>query len=91
MYLHLGNNISVPTEDIIGIFDLDNASTARDTREYLRAAEEEGMVVSVGDDLPKSLVVCSPAGSWQRVYISPLAPATLLGRLEALQSLFPLY
>ena len=25
MYLHLGNGISVPTDDIIGIFDLDNA------------------------------------------------------------------
>ena len=91
MYLHLGNNVSVPTDDIIGIFDRDNASTARDTRAYLRAAEEEGMVVSAGGDLPKSLVVCSPAGSWQRVYISPLAPATLLGRLEGLSAMFPTY
>ena len=88
MYLHLGSNISVPTDDIIGIFDLDNASTARDTKKFLRAAEEDGMVVSVGSDLPKSLVVCCPQGSWQRVYITPLAPSTLLGRLEALQSLF---
>lgn len=82
MYLHLGNNISVPLDDIIGIFDLDNASTARDTRRYLRAAEEEGMVITVGEELPKSLVVCCPRGSWQRVYISPLASATLQGRLE---------
>ena len=85
MYLHISNNISVSTEDIIGIFDLDNASTAKATREYLRAAEEEGMVVSVGSDLPKSLVVCCPRGSWQRVYITPLAPATLLGRLESIR------
>lgn len=82
MYLHLGNNISVPTDDIIGIFDLDNASTARDTRAFLRAAEEEGMVAAVSGDLPKSLVVCCPRGSWQRVYVSPLAPSTLLGRLS---------
>ena len=82
MYLHLGNNLSVPVEDIIGIFDLDNASTGRDTRAFLRGAEEEGMVRAAGEDLPKSLVVCCPRGSWQRVYISPLAPATLLGRLE---------
>ena len=80
MYLHLGNGISVPTDDIIGIFDLDNASAARSTRSFLRAAEEEGMVV----DLPKSLVVCCPRGSWQRVYLSSLASATLLGRWEAL-------
>ena len=88
MYLHLGNNVSVPTDDIIGIFDLDNASSSRETRKFLRAAEEEGMVITVGSDLPKSLVVCCPRGSWQRVYITPLAPATLLGRLEALLSLY---
>lgn len=83
MYLHLGSNVSVPLDDIIGIFDLDNASTSRITRSFLRAAEEEGMVINVGDDLPKSLVVCCPRGSWQRVYISPLAAATLHGRLES--------
>ena len=81
--LHLGNNVSVPAEDIIGIFDLDNASTARATRDFLRGAQEEGMVGPVGSELPKSFAVCCPRGSWQRVYLSPLAPATLLGRLEA--------
>ncbi len=84
MYLHLGNGISVPTDDIIGIFDLDNASSARSTRDFLRTAEEEGMIVDAGPDLPKSLVVCCPRGSWQRIYLSSLAPATLLGRLESL-------
>ena len=85
MYLHLGNNVSVPMEDIIGIFDLDNASTSRITRQFLRSAEEDGMVITVGHDLPKSLVVCCPEGSWQRVYISPLASSTLVGRLDAVQ------
>lgn len=85
MYLHLGSNVSVPTEDIVGIFDLDNSSTSRITREYLRCAEEEGMVITVGSDLPKSLVVCCPRGSWQRVYISPLASSTLARRLESVQ------
>lgn len=84
MYLHLGNNISVPTDDVIGIFDLDNATTSRATRDFLSAAEEEGMILEVGRDLPKSMVVCCPRGSWQRVYLSPLASATLLGRLEGL-------
>ena len=85
MYLHLGSNVSVPVEDIIAVFDMDNATTAKSTREYLKAAEDEGMVAAVGGDLPKSLVVCCPRGSWQRVYISPLAPATLLGRLESIR------
>lgn len=85
MYLHLGSNVSVPLDDIIGIFDLDNASTSRTTRAFLRAAEEEGMVITVGEDLPKSLVVCCPRGSWQRVYISPLAASTLHGRLGSVR------
>ena len=85
MYLHLGNNISVPTDDVVGIFDLDNASTQRDTRAFLRAAQEEGMVIAVGTELPKALVVCCPRGSWQRVYLSPMAPATLVGRWKALE------
>lgn len=83
MYLHIGSNISVRTSEITGIFDLDNATTSKITREYLKSAEDEGMVITVSEELPKSLIVCCPQGSWQRVYISPLAPATLLGRLEA--------
>ena len=83
MYLHLGNGVSVPGADIIGIFDLDNASTTPRTREFLRTAEEEGMVIPGGEDLPKSMVVCCPKGSWQRVYLSPLAPQTLAGRIDS--------
>jgi len=82
MYLHLGNNISVATEDIIGIFDLDNTTTSRNTREFLSTAEKEGMVIPIGTDLPKSMILTCPKGSWQRIYISPLAPSTLLGRLQ---------
>ena len=79
MYLHLGSSVSVPTEDIIGIFDLDNASVSRHTRDIMP------QVLTAGEELPKSLVVCCPRGSWQRVYLSPMAPATLLGRLESLR------
>ena len=83
MYLHLGSNVTVPSDDIVGIFDLDNCSSSRITLQFLRAAEEEGMVFSVGEELPKSVVVCCPEGSWQRVYLSPLNVATLVRRIES--------
>ena len=82
MYLHLGSGVTIPAADIVGIFDLDNASTSPITRSFLRSAEAEGMVISVGEDLPKSIVLCCPAGSWQRIYLSPLNSATLQGRME---------
>ena len=86
MILHLGYNVSVPIADIIGIFDIDNASTAKATKKFLKSAEDDGMIIAAGMELPKSIVLCCPAGSWQRVYLSPLAPATLLGRIESIRS-----
>ncbi len=43
--------------EILGIFDLDNASWAYKTREFLEQAEQEGRVISVCDDLPRSFVL----------------------------------
>ena len=82
MYLHLGGAVSVPTAEVVGIFDLDNTSTSRITRDFLHTAEAEGMVGGVGGDLPKSVVLCCPQGSWQRVYLSPVNSVTLLHRWE---------
>ena len=67
MYLHLGQSVVVPHKNILGIFDLDNSSWAFKTREFLERAEQEGRVVSVCDDLPRSFVLvgeiqfCIPA------------------------------
>ena len=83
MYLHLGSNVTVPSDDIVGIFDLDNCSSSRTTLQFLKTAEEEGMVLPVGEELPKSVVVCCPEGSWQRIYLSPLNVATLVRRIES--------
>ena len=58
MYLHLGQSVVVPQRDVIGIFDLDNASSSRLTRAFLERAEREGGVVDVSVDLPRSFVVC---------------------------------
>ncbi len=82
MYLHIGNSAVVPEVDIVAVFDLDNASTAKATKDFLRKAEEEGMIIPTGDDLPKSMVVCCPVGSWQRVYLSPLNVGAIQGRIK---------
>ena len=50
MYLHLGQSVVVPFRDIIGIFDLDTATSSRLTREFLQRAEREGELVDVTMD-----------------------------------------
>lgn len=80
-YLHIGADVSVRTEEIVGIFDLDNASSSHITRAFLRQQESSGAVVNVAEDLPKSFVVCrEKTGS--KTYLSQLNSATLLKRAE---------
>lgn len=82
MYLHLGKDEIVPIRSIIGIFDLDQVSYGKRGREYLRLAEEEGVVIDVGEDIPKSFVVCDHPYHRQIVYLSQLSSATLQKRAE---------
>lgn len=83
MYLHLGRNVEVSKESIIGIFDLDNASTSHITREYLYKSEDDGFVTNISDDLPKSFVICMDMDNEkERLYLSQLASSTLLKRFN---------
>lgn len=82
MYLHLGADSVVRCRDIIGIFDLDNTTVSKITRETLGKAEKNGEVVTVGYDIPKSFVVCAKKRGENKVYISPVTPATLTRRIK---------
>ena len=68
---------------IIGIFDLDKCSYGRRTREYLAAAEKEGVVLDVSGEIPKSFVVCDHPYHRQIVYLSQLNSSTLKNRAES--------
>ena len=80
MYLSIGNDMAVRDTSIIGIFDMDNTSTSKRTREFLSKSEREGEVVPC-DDLPKSFVVTAEYGL-NRVYLTSLTSATLEKRMK---------
>ena len=82
MYLHLGQSVVIPDRDILGIFDLDNASWAYKTREYLERAEQEGRAIWLTDDLPRSFILVDSRWGEPVVYISPLSSANLAGQME---------
>lgn len=81
-YLHIGQNVMLEERRIIGIFDLDITSQSKLTRNFLKKAEEDGVVVSECEDIPKSFVVCDHPYHRQIVYISQLNSQTLRGRSE---------
>ncbi|MBQ8620981.1 MAG: DUF370 domain-containing protein [Oscillospiraceae bacterium] len=80
MYLSIGNDMAVRSTSIIGIFDMDNTTTSKRTREFLNAAERDGEVIPC-DDLPKSFIVSAEYGL-HRVNLTSLSSQTLEKRLK---------
>ena len=80
MYLSIGNDMAVRDRSIIGIFDMDNTSTSKRTRDFLSKAEKEGQVIPC-DDLPKSFILTAEYGL-NRVHLTALSSSTLEKRLK---------
>ena len=80
MYLSIGNDMAVRMSSVIGIFDLDNTTVSKRGREFLSAAEKEGLVVPC-DDLPKAYILTAEYGL-NKVYLTSLSSATLEKRLK---------
>ena len=79
MFLHLGENVVVPSNDIIGIFDLETTTYSSDTSSFLRMAEEDGFVERISKDKPKSFVIAE-VNKMSKVYLSPISSSTLTKR-----------
>ena len=59
MYIYLGNDAVTDSGDIVGVFDLDNASWSIHTRRFLSAAEKNGRLTLAAEDIPRSFVVAA--------------------------------
>ncbi len=87
MYIHLGQETVVKTDEIIGIFDIDTTTVSKHTRNFLTKAEKEKKVINVSYELPKSFVLCNQKNGENKVYISQISTSTLLKRVGFLENL----
>ena len=62
MYVSIGGGFAVRDEDIVAVFDMDNATYSRITRDALSAAEKRGEVINAAEDLPRSFIICGDGG-----------------------------
>ncbi len=77
--INIGGVYILPKDEILGVFDLDTASTGTDTKRFLSAAEKSGRAYVAGNDLPKAFVLCAK-GRKELVYITTLSSLTLESR-----------
>jgi hydrogenase maturation factor HypF (carbamoyltransferase family) len=74
MYLHIGNNKVVRDTDIVGIFDLDSSTVSVNTRSFLKNAQNEKRVITLGYELPKSFIILKN----NEVYLSPFNTSSII-------------
>ena len=82
MFLHLGNDYMVNTKDVIGIFDIENTSVSKITKDFLNESSKNRRVVNCTYEMPKSFIVCLDKDFTETVYISQMSCATLLKRFK---------
>ncbi len=82
MYLELGQETIITDKNILGIFDLDNTTVSKATREYINTASKNGECITVSfEELPKSFIV-TDNGNKREIYISPLNTSTIFKRIK---------
>lgn len=81
MYLLIGQEKAIKTEEILGIFDLDNTTVSKASRHYINYAEKAGICETLSFDLPKTFIVTVKNGQ-RKIFISPYATGTLYKRLK---------
>lgn len=81
MYILISQEKAITTDGILGIFDLDNTTVSKASREYINYAEKSKECETVSYDLPKSFVVKVKDGQ-RKVYISPFLTSTIFKRLK---------
>jgi hypothetical protein len=80
MYLNLGSDMAVRDETLIGIFDLDTVSFSKHTKAFLARCERDGAVVTVAEDIPRSVVLTAEYGM-EKLYLTAPTSRALAGRL----------
>ena len=82
MYLHAGNNKLIRVKDIIGIFDMDNATVEADTRNFLKRVQTDGALEISKNEIPKSFILYEKNENKTAVCISQLSTVSLASRIK---------
>lgn len=86
MFLHLGGDVVVPMENVIGIIDVDTIEKSKENKEFFKRAEEKGLVNRIAKENPKSYVITEWVDKKSKgkkkvikkmIYYSPISSVTL--------------
>ncbi len=77
MYIHIGGDVTLPSDKIIGIFDIEKTSVNKEVNDYLKKLQKQGRIYYVSYEMPKSFVVTD-----NMVYITNVSAFTIKKRFK---------
>ena len=89
MFLHIGGDVVIPMKNVIAILDIESSTISKDTRDFLKTAEEEGFVTAITDDLPRSFII-TEVEKKSRIYLSQIKSVTLQKRSGSMNVMYTL-
>jgi hypothetical protein len=79
MYFYLGGGTVTEKKNVIGVFDIENATLSKHTKSFLFEEEKNGRIINVSLEMPKSFVVCADE-NMEKVFISHVSTGVLRER-----------
>lgn len=80
MYINIGGDKFIFCNEIIGVFDLENTTTSRITRDFLKKSEKNNKSENAVTDIPHSFVVTD-----EKVYIAQSSSQTINKRIDKIK------
>ncbi|MCD8510933.1 MAG: DUF370 domain-containing protein [Bacillus sp. (in: Bacteria)] len=77
MFIHLGGDMVIRSNRIIGILDYQSKGLSEDNEKFLSTNSEGKKVVYISEDNPKSIIITE-----HEIYLSPISSHTLKRRAE---------
>ena len=81
MFTHIGNDVNVRTDRIIGLFDLDTSSVGKGTKIFLQKMQERGRVINTSADIPRCAILADDENrDGAVIYLSSVSSTTIATR-----------
>lgn len=78
MFLHIGDDLVLREQDIIGIFDFETSTLSKHTKKYLQDKEKKHSTLAVSEQIPKAFVVVQKKEQKEpKVYFTLVSSITL--------------
>jgi hypothetical protein len=77
MFIHLGGDFVIRSNELIAVFDVNIETSSKISKAFFMHANKENVLESIGEEEAKSIIVTKT-----KVYLSPISSTTIKKRAQ---------